>query len=299
MRGNIVNTGQFSDFHGSGANTLFMPVSREPKKYQTFATYAYHMPFCTSCGAEVSADKRFCVQCGAPMEQHAAPSAPAATMSPSHAPPVPLIKTRIPKNTLIIIGVLAIIVLLAAANFVVMPMIRANQNPAAGPLPTPAVTPTMVNTAQPTPEYTTALPVTTTTTLQQRDVRYEEDYEQIYTLNQKFAYGQKVNFKHNLTRPPLYIKFNLTPVMITRHRLVAIGTNNEHYENTTDTSPYAWFEIKVLDAGSGADIDQQGFGNDYSDVIKQDFMVRKPGNYRIEMSGNDVTADVLMMIGIS
>ena len=29
MRGNLVNAGQFSEFHGSGANTLFMPVSTE------------------------------------------------------------------------------------------------------------------------------------------------------------------------------------------------------------------------------------------------------------------------------
>ena len=31
MRGDLVNAGQFSDFHGSGANTLFIPVSAETK----------------------------------------------------------------------------------------------------------------------------------------------------------------------------------------------------------------------------------------------------------------------------
>jgi hypothetical protein len=87
--------------------------------------------------------------------------------------------------------------------------------------------------------------------------------------------------------------------MITRHRLVSIGTNNEHYENTTDTSPYAWFEVQVLDAGSGAVLDQQGFGKDYPDITKYSFMVRQRGNYRIVMSGNDVIADVQMLIGTS
>ena len=82
-----------------------------------------------------------------------------------------------------------------------------------------------------------------------------------------------------------------------RHRLVSIGTNNEHFENTTENSPYSWFEVKVLDAGSGAVLDQQGFGKDYPDVTKDFFMVRQKGNYRIEMSGNDVTADVQMLIG--
>ena len=85
--------------------------------------------------------------------------------------------------------------------------------------------------------------------------------------------------------------------MISRIRLVYIGTKNEHYENTTDISPYAWFEVKVLDAGSGAIIDQQGVGNDYTDATKQNFMVRQKGNYRIEMSGNEVNADVQMLIG--
>ena len=101
----------------------------------------------------------------------------------------------------------------------------------------------------------------------------------------------------NSQKPPLYIHFNLTPSIITHHRLVSIGTINEHYENTTETSPYAWFEVKIIDAVSGSVINQQGFRNDYSDITKQNFMVRQTGNYRIEMSGNDVNADVQMLVG--
>lgn len=87
--------------------------------------------------------------------------------------------------------------------------------------------------------------------------------------------------------------------MISRHRLISIGTKNEHFENTTENSPYAWFEVKVLDAGSGAMIDQQGFGNDYSDFTKQNFMVRQKGNYLIEMSRNEVVVKVQVLIGTS
>lgn len=200
---------------------------------------------------------------------------------------------------------MVILVIVVAAYVVGMPMLKANQNSFNGiaPVPTTAVTFPVMTTELPTPSYSTVIPetepVTETTTLpvQIRDERLEEEYEPIYSLDQKFAFGQKVNFAHDLTRPPLYIRFNLTPTLITRHRLVSIGTNNEHYENTTENSPYAWFEVNVLDAKSGAIIDQQGFGKEYTDITKQSFMVRQTGNYIIEMSGNDVEADIQMLIG--
>ena len=200
---------------------------------------------------------------------------------------------------MIIGGIVVVLVIVAIAYFVGIPLLKGNPKSSDGFVqsPTPSITPTIVHTAPPTLQYTAAIPETTTLPVAVRDARLEEDYEQIYTLNQKFAFGQKVNFAHELTRPPLYIKFNLTPTMISRHRLVSIGTNHEHYENTTETSPYAWFEVKVLDAGSGAIIDQQGFGNDYTDITKQNFMVRQKGNYRIEMSGNEVIADLQILTG--
>jgi hypothetical protein len=263
------------------------------------------MPFCTSCGAEVPADKKFCVQCGAPMEQVTAPAAPATPAAPEVpvTPPsyygAPSVQPKTPRTFIILGGIVVVLVIIAVAYFAGIPMLKGNQKSSDGfvQIQTPALTPTMVQTSPPTLQITTAIPVTTPFPVAVRDARLEEDYEQIYTLNQKFAFGQKVNFAHELTQPPLYIKFNLTPTKISRIRLVYIGTNNEHYENTTDTSPYAWFEVRVLDAGSGTVIDQQGFGNDYTDVTKQNFMVRQKGNYRIEMSGNDVDADVQMLIG--
>jgi hypothetical protein len=199
-----------------------------------------------------------------------------------------------------IIGVVVVlIVIIAVVYFAGMPMLKGNPKSSEDFLQssTPLVTPTIMQTALPALQYTPTITETIIPIVKVRDDRFEADYEQVYTLNQKFAFGEKVSFAHELTKPPLYIHFNLTPTIITRHRLVSIGTNNEHWENTTETSPYAWFEVKVLDAGSGAVIEKQGFGNDYSDLTKHNFMVRKSGNYRIEMSGNDVHADVLMLSG--
>lgn len=259
------------------------------------------MPFCTSCGAEIAADKKFCGQCGAPVEQpgiSVPPSAPEVPAIPPSLVTVPPVQPRKSTMPLVIGSIVVVLLILAAAYWAGMPVLDTVLGSSGGfvPSPSPSETPTMVTTALPTPPLTTAVPVTTTP-IQIRDERLEEDYEQIYTLNQKFSFGQKVNFDHDLIRPPLYIRFNLTPVMITRHRLVSIGTNNEHYENTTETSPLAWFEVTVKDAGTGAVIEQRGFGNDYTDITKQNFMVRQKGDYRIEMSGNDVFADIQMLIG--
>ena len=168
------------------------------------------MPFCTSCGAEVAADKKFCEQCGAPMEPVTAPAAPETSAAPQvpvnpAAPywnaPVPPKKSKTP---LIIGGIVILLIIIAAAYFVGMPMLKANQKSSEGftPSTTPLVTPAVMQTALPTPEYTIALPEVTTQSSIVRDARFEEDYEQIYTLNQKFAFGQKVNFAHDLTRPP-------------------------------------------------------------------------------------------------
>lgn len=192
-----------------------------------------------------------------------------------------------------------VLVIVAIAYFAGMPMLKANQKSSDGFVQshTPSMTPTIMPTALPTSQSTIVITETPTLPVIVKDERLEEDYEQVYTLNQKFAFGQKEYFAHELTQPPLYIRFNLTPTMISQIRLVYIGTKNEQYMNTTETSPYAWFEVKVLDAGSGAILDKQGFGKDYTYATKQNFMVRQKGNYRIEMSGNEVNAEVQMLVG--
>jgi hypothetical protein len=269
------------------------------------------MPFCTSCGAEIAADKKFCGQCGAPQETGTAPAVPetpAAHEAPLPPPPQPGIRAvtvkPVPLKNPVIIGIIiALIVIMAVVYIIGLPMLKSGgQNTMEGLAPTPGVTLTPFLTTLPTPlttvaVETTLIPETTTLPIQERDARLEEDYEPIYSLNQNFSFGQKVQFSHELTRPPLYVQFNLTPVLITRHRLVSAETRNEHYENTTVASPYAWFEVTVLDAGTGEVVEQQGYGKDYPDITKSSFMVRKNGNYRIVMSGNDVFAEVRILIG--
>jgi hypothetical protein len=264
------------------------------------------MPFCSSCGAEIASGKKFCSQCGAPVEPvpvPVVPFTPTEQKSPADQFPVFRLtrkKPKISKNTFILWSIGAIVLIMAAVYFIGLPLLKTGgQKTMEEIMPSPSVTPIPYQTVlpTPTPQYTTAIPETTTPPVLIRDARLEENYEQIYTLHQNFSFGQKVNYSHDLTRPPLYIRFNLTPTMIIHHRLVSAMTNNEHYENATETSPYAWFEIKVLDAKTGAVVEQEGFGNDYSDITQQSFMVRQKGNYQIVMSGNEVLADVQMLTG--
>lgn len=253
------------------------------------------MPFCTSCGAEISADKKFCTSCGAPMDQTAGVATPG---SPPPVQPVPVDKIEIPKKTLLIIGIVAILVIIVAAYVAGVPMLKGI--PAQRPVPTTVpgtMVPRVTTYAQPT--KTSFIPPTTVTPRQILEERYGEDYEQVYTLNKDFAFGEKELFSYDLSRPPLYIKFNLTPDNITREKIIDIGYSTEQIINVTYPSPNAWFEVKVIDAGTGAVIDKRGFHKEYSEMTKQEFMVRNQGVYDVEISGNDVLAEVRILVGNS
>jgi len=75
------------------------------------------------------------------------------------------------------------------------------------------------------------------------------------------------------------------------------GLSSERVIQTSYPSPNAWFKVKVYDAGNGELVEDQGFNKGYSVTTQQEFMVRAPGDYRVEMSGNDVTADIRILTG--
>ena len=276
------------------------PLLTKKEKYQTIATNADYMSFCTSCGADISADMKFCTSCGAPMNQPAGPAIQGSPVPvhPVRVEPTPAIKPGIPKKTLLIIGIAyAVLVILAALYVAGIPMIKAPspQQPVLTPVPS-TTAPRMTTYAQ--PSKTPSLPPTTVTPLEIFEVRHGKSYKQVYTLTKDFASGQKEVFSHNHP-PPLLIKFSLTPDMVTRERLINIGLSSETTIKTTSPSPDAWFEVKVLDAGSGWVYDKQGFQKQYSGMTKQEFMVLGPGPFNIEISGNDVLAEVQILIGTS
>jgi hypothetical protein len=253
------------------------------------------MVFCTSCGKEVSPGVKFCENCGTPVEQTPASPAPPATPS---APVTMAKKPPVASRTLVIMAVAGVICLIAVAWFVGLPLLKGPQSAvtATGISGTP--TPVVPNFPDPTttviPVTTTLLPEAPTTPVQHTEDRYETSYEQIYTLDQAFSGGQKLSYNHELTRPPLYIKFNVTPGMISREK---VDPSSGQMVNAIYANPNAWFEVKVLDAATGAMVDARGFNRQYSGMTKQEFMIRNSGNYRVEMSGNDVSAHIEVLIG--
>jgi len=265
------------------------------------------MAFCTSCGEELPAGSRFCENCGAPVEQVPEPVTeplPPPAELPAPLPRQPLVPSPPPAKPLplvpIIVILFLILVLAAGAWFVGLPYLqKAGIGLAPTPVPTAVPTPLPV-TLPPAATFETPVPwVTPTGPVRKLDPRYEEYYDEIYTLDQFFAYGQKETFAYDLATPPLFIKFNLTPDMITREKVINIGLSSEETIVVTYPNPNAWFEIKVIDAGNGAVVATKGYGKDYPDMTKSEFMVRNPGNYLIEMSGSFVKADISIMKGKS
>ena len=261
------------------------------------------MPFCTSCGKEVEPGKKFCEYCGTPLEQPAAaPATPAAPPAVSAAPvspqPAPVQPSGGSKKTMIFAGIVVVLILIAGIYFIGLPMLSGSQGTGSTP-PRVTTLPTQV----PTEASVTLSPVMTAdpditgilASSQTYDEKYMETNNKLYTVNQAFVGGQKEVFSQDTTVPSLYIKFNITPKMFYDERPVEIGTHNEHIANVSYPSPNAWFKVLVYNADNGELQGEGGFNREYSVTTKQEFMVRKPGKYRVEITGNDVTADIKIL----
>ncbi len=263
------------------------------------------MPFCTSCGKEVEPGKKFCEYCGTPLEQPAA--APATPAAPPALPGVPVSPQAAPVQpsggsgkTIIFAGIIVVLIVIAGVYFIGLPMLSASQGTGSAPSRVTTI-PTPVQTIAPvaiSPVITTGPGIIGTPAAGQTyEERYMETYNLVYSINQPFAGGQKQVFNQDTTVPSLYIKFDVTPKMFYDERPVEIGTHNEHIVNVSYPSPNAWFKVSVYETDNGSLVGEQGFNREYSITTKQEFMVRKPGKYRVDMNGNDVTADVRILTG--
>jgi hypothetical protein len=265
------------------------------------------MPFCTTCGKESAPGKKFCEYCGTPLEQPvvspAAPNPPPVGGPPVSVspPPVPGTSPGGSGKILVIAGIIAVLIILAGVYFIGLPMISGSSGTRAPlqqatTLPTGALTPYPASSSTMTGTFVTA---TNPTSSQTYEEKYTETYNLVYSVNHAFNGGQKEVFTQNLITPPLYIKFNITPKMFYGEKTVNIGLSSEHVVDVAYTSPNAWFKVQIYDADNGVLKEEQGFNKGYSIMTKQEFMVRAPGNYRVEMTGNDVTAEVQILTGKS
>ena len=272
-------------------------LAAKKKKYHTGTNHDDIMPFCTSCGKEVPPGKKFCEYCGAPLEQPAV--APAAPVIPAPVPPVPVTPPAGGSGkTMAIAGIIVLLIVIAGAYFIGLPLLSGT--PGTGKAvqqtsvqPSPALTPF----SEPFTPGTTSvpLPADTPAASQTYEEKYTETYNQVYSINHAFTGGQKEVFSQDLKTPPLYIKFNITPEIEVGEKVNQVG----EMVSTSYVSPNAWFLVNVYDAGNGVLVEQQGFNKGFSVTEQQEFLVRAPGNYRVEISGNAVTAEVRILTGKS
>jgi hypothetical protein len=120
-------------------------------------------------------------------------------------------------------------------------------------------------------------------------------YNQVYS--QQFDLGKAHGvFSYTLQEPPLLIECEMNPEMVTREKLVDIGTSNERYITATYADPNAWLDLKVINADTGGIITTISFSKNYVGMTKQDYTIRTPGNYRFEMAGNLVSPTVRLLV---
>jgi hypothetical protein len=272
-------------------------LATKKKKYHTGTYHDDIMPFCTSCGKDVPPGKKFCEYCGTPLEQPA--GAPAAPVIPAPVQPAPVTPPAGGSGkTMAIAGIFVLLIVIAGVYFVGLPLLsgtsgngRVVQQTSAQP--TPALTPFLTPF---TPDITAApLPADTPAASQTYEEKYMETYNQVYSVNHAFVGGQKEVFSQDLKTPPLYIKFNITPEIEVGEKVNEVG----EMVRTSYVSPNSWFKVNVYDAGNGDLVEQQGFNKGFSITGQQEFMVRAPGNYRVEISGNAVIAEVRILTGKS
>jgi hypothetical protein len=260
------------------------------------------MSFCIVCGKEIASDQKFCEFCGASQDGPSAQPAP-DVQPPLPPPPVfskpppsaPASQKKLPekKNTMIILGAILVMGFIVFLYFLVALPMNPTSSPAPGAEPSLSPMP-QVTTAQPTMVYTTTV---TQTAVVRRADQFGETYEAVLLKDRQFDFGDKESFSYNLTRPPLYIRFNITPGMENRSMVVDIGLSTERTVYRLSPNPSAWFEVKVLDSATGSVIDKKGFNKEYNQITKQDLMVRNKGSYRVEMAGNDVFVNVEILVG--
>ncbi|OPX65029.1 MULTISPECIES: hypothetical protein [unclassified Methanoregula] len=196
---------------------------------------------------------------------------------------------------MLIAGIIVLLVIIAVVYFVGLPLISGTQGTGQVQKQQSLVqTPFQTQPpAQYNPVYTSLpVPADTPSASHTYEEKYTETYKQVYAINQEFN-GQKAIFSQDLTSPPLYIKFNITPQTEIREKVNDVG----NMITTSYISPNSWFKVSVYDAGNGGLVEQQGFQKGFGSETRQEFMVRAPGSYRVEMSGNAVVADVRILTG--
>ena len=180
------------------------------------------------------------------------------------------------------------------------PTTNTNQG-SGGSGPTPTASPTPGEAGYLTP--VTPFPVGTTPTSSVSGTRLEDvpanatEYVAVYYSTIQFN-NNKTAYTYDLYRPPLVIEMCFSPNMTSRTIWYEskYSDHDEKTETVTSISPNAWFIVTVRDPVTGQVIAQDGYAKAYSVDAGKTLTIRLPGNYLIEFSGNELSAQIQMSV---
>lgn len=128
----------------------------------------------------------------------------------------------------------------------------------------------------------------------------QSDYAAIYSNALNFTSDSSSAVAFNVVNPPLVINYTVTPVntVETKYIYNHTATHPGAYENRSFTRPseQAWFTITVYDKDTGQQLDQTGFGGQYSWDTQDTYTFRKAGNLLIQFDGQNANVQIDMFL---
>jgi hypothetical protein len=105
-------------------------------------------------------------------------------------------------------------------------------------------------------------------------------------------------FSYNLSMPPLIIDMCLSPNLTTRTIWYEpkYEDQDDVTKKVTSIGPSVWFEVTVRDPATGTVIMKDGFARTYSVDTAKRLTLRNPGPYLIEFAGNEISAEVQVIV---
>ncbi|MBS1194452.1 MAG: uncharacterized protein H6R29_384 [Methanomicrobia archaeon] len=126
----------------------------------------------------------------------------------------------------------------------------------------------------------------------------------VEVLNKEYLFKANTTaLEYQAEHAPLLIDVTLKPNIVSRGTVERDPTCTPTEFNTclravtaTYPDPTAWFSLKVINTGTGQIVAQDGYGREYDVSEQMHITAKSPGMYRIEMTGNRLSAVVRLRV---
>ena len=182
---------------------------------------------------------------------------------------------------------------------------------ASATIKTIAPTPTPIPTPTPTPQYVTIEPIAPEPDTGLKGNREllnnpgvlpimvfdPKEYITIFKNNLSYTLENSYKISFDLKNPPMVIHYKVVPQNITDIKWFEPRDAKKKNDTVTVNRPdeFAWFELKIYDQ-SGL-YNRQGWGRLYGiPLTTQEIVIRNPGLYQIEFSGQEVSVSSEVLV---